>query len=148
MIINGLERETVVYIIDSKTNKIAYLKKNRPKIPQIHNKLLGWGGKFEPEDNNSSTNCAIRELEQELNLKIEKEQLEKRGHIYIFNKKITVFLTEIDINIPEGYIKNEGELIYKPKSYQLRFPNEFPKGDVPMLNKLYFSNEFFEIRND
>jgi len=140
-------REAVVYLVDSKMHEVFYLLKDCfGKAPHLHDKLVGWGGRMETVDSNSIIDCAIRELEEELGLSFKKEELSARGQIFRPDRTVAVFTSILDKRLEEKYIENEGIGIYKPKDYHLTNPKKFLESDIEMLNKLYSTDDYFEIK--
>lgn len=148
--------QVVVYLIDKSKNKVLYLKKKHgPK--RVVGKLLGFGGKIEKEDisnNLLDTLCktARRELKEEIEKPLQKSFFNEKpnfvyqGRIFVNGFVVYVLKLESKLKIPECVIKDEGKLVYKPINYHRTSPKDFPMGEVEMLDKLYFTNEFFEER--
>ena len=80
----------VLHFIDPNTNELYLLKKDKPSMPHLHNKLVGFGGKI--EENETPHEALIREIKEELDLEINEEDLILRGVLYdAFNAKVFVF---------------------------------------------------------
>jgi hypothetical protein len=137
----------VVYIINPLTQQVLYLKKNHgPKI--ILNKLIGFGGLIEESDKvqdkfqtiiNATRRELKEELEEPLNKKLfaENHVFDYYGKIKIDNGILHILKTELNYTIQETNIPKEGELMYKPLDYHRSQPEDFPLGDVELLDKLF-----------
>ena len=146
--------KVVVYLIDTEKNQVLYLRKNHgPK--RVKGKLLGFGGDVEDKDKDSDLfnticNAARRELNEEIEMPLKKQFFSDKpefiyqGRIFVNKFIIHVLKLEGKFNIPQCTIKKEGELLYRPINYHTTSYDEFPEGEVEMLDKLFFSNEFFE----
>ena len=134
----------VVYLIDKDTNEFYYLKKNRPNIDWLHNKLIGWGGEIETFEDKYE--CAIRELKEELSLDIKKEKLSYRGKFHNANNGIVYVMTYyLEERLKEGKIENEGVAYYKSFNHHHKNPAEFPKNNYLIIDKILNNEEVFDI---
>lgn len=150
------DERVVVYLIDKNSNQVCYLRKNHgPKF--LIDKLVGFGGKIEPEDLDKDKttmilNAVKRELKEEiednLGINIDLKNLEfiYQGILYEDNIVVHILKAIISVKIPQGLIRSEGEIIYKPITYHQTNSSEFPPNDKHWLNKLFFTNKFFEYR--
>jgi len=141
-------KEFVVLHILHPTKKLVYmLKKDRPNMPQLHNKWVGFGGSVEEFDADIY-NATIREIEEELNIKLRKNDLKLRGFLFDSknNHKVWIFITNYNKILKEGEIKGEGVAKYLPFDYFNKHPEEFPWGNLHYLDKLLNSDKEIEVR--
>ncbi len=138
-----MKNYVVIYIIYS--NQVYYLRKVKGKINKLDNKLVGLGGKIEKNEDIYQT--SIREIQEEMNLEILEEDLNYRGILYEVDEDKTIhfFTLKVDKRIKEMSIENEGNTKYYPLNYHNKFPQEFPKGDVEILNLLFKKKSFFKV---
>ena len=134
----------VIYLIDEITSEVYYLKKNRPRMKSIHNKLVGWGGKI--ENNETPIQASIREVKEELNLDLLENKIVKQGEFYDeIGEYISVCKYYLNNRLKEGLIENEGIASYKPKYYHKLHPEEFPEINLQFQDLILFSDKKFKL---
>jgi hypothetical protein len=146
--------QSVVYLLSpdlDNPDKVLYLHKNKPKEP-THQKLIGWGGNFEKDDNAFS--CSLRELEEEIersfdiNLGLNLEDLVLQGVLVRHDLRRIIYIIKAPLNIqvPEEEVFNEGKAIYKTIDFHLKQENKkhFLSNDLEFLDNLFFSKKYFE----
>ncbi len=139
-----MQEFVVVYLIDRNTDEVYYLKKDRPHMKWIHDKLVGWGGKLEKGE--SIKQAAIREIKEELGLDLDESELILQGEfIDGIGGKVYVMKYFLDERLPEGVVGGEGEAYYKSKDYHKQYPEEFPRGNLEFESILLFSDDRFNI---
>lgn len=127
--------------------------KKKKKIPKLCNKLNGFGGKYNPIiDGNDIQNTMIRELDEELKLKEQDlVNLIRQGEIYDTELSNIIYVYKFSFpNAPQFdgiVVENEGPARFLPIDYHKHPKNSgmFLREDLPMLDKLLFSDEEFCI---
>jgi len=154
-----MEEFVVLYILYpnlENPKEVLYLKKeSKEKAPKIiWDKLVGIGGKIEKIDGKNEKRifaATRREIQEELGIRFEKNHtIIYCGKVYRKEQDIIIYFlkTFLEEKISPKYIENEGKCNYFPINYHQKNPKEFPQGDVKILDKIFFSNEFFnEIIN-
>lgn len=137
--------QSVIYLISS-GNKVLYLHKLKSSEP-THDKLIGWGGKFDEGDDVFS--CSIRELREELSLgRQDYEDLLLQGVLIRHDLKRIVYIlkSQLKRKIVERDVFNEGKAVYKPIKFHQNSENlgYFMENDLYFLDILFFSNDEFE----
>ena len=143
-----MRNETLVYIINKEKKKVLLIYKKRGFGK---GKWNGVGGKVEEDE--SIEDGAIREIEEEIGIKVDKEKLQKRGILLFYNEDTHnkrregivghVFI----VNEYEGKVKESDEA--KPKWWNLTaLPyNEMWEDDVLwlpyLINGNYVIGEFY-----
>ena len=140
-----MSKFVAVFFIDSKTGEVCYLLKDKPNMPFLHEKLTGFGGHIEPKDK-TPLDALVREIKEELDLEIPKEQYFRQGKFYDkYDNLVYVFKCKLNFRIPEEYIEDEGQVVYKPKGYFRSNPEKFVLGNPEFLEHLLYSNEEFIV---
>lgn len=136
----------VVYFLHKPTKTIYYLLKDRPSVAKIHNKYLGWGGEVESQDLDLLDTC-VREIKEELNLSIGREQFANIGIMTELdvNRVIHFYKVELDEKLPEGHIENEGHVKYMSFNHHKKNPEQFPAGDTILLDTLIQDKPFTRV---
>ena len=136
----------VVYILDESSQEVYYLRKEKPAFPHLHQKLLGFGGRRENRDEDFHE-TAIRELEEELHLQVEKNDLIFRGVLWDSkeNDLVYIFLLPYEKRLQEGYIKGEGDARYYSYTYHRSHPQDFCSGSLKFLDDLFFSEKKIKV---
>lgn len=141
-----MEKFVVIYFMFPKTKEIFYLIKDRPKIPHLHNKHLGFGGKV--EGNESSEEAIIREVKEEINFDIDKSKLIAQGILYDYvrNREIHIFKMYFDKKIfEEGIIEGEGMGVYRGYDFHRNFPETQVDSNYLVIDKLIESDKVFRV---
>ena len=133
-------------ILNSDKTKVFYCHKNKPSIPYFHGKVMAWGGHVESFDKDNFA-ALIRELKEELDLDVIKEDLTFRGTFYDEKRKHKVdFFTLINNNLKEQYVENEGFGKWEPINLHQKHPEKFLETNLDILDKIFSSSEIFKIR--
>ena len=135
----------VLYILSPDEDEVYYLRKNKPKVELIHNKLVGFGGKIEKTDK-SKFQALKREIKEELDLDTDEfSRIDYRGY---FSEegfgKVYVYLGYLDYKLDEGHIKGEGEAKYYPIDYYKKNKTDFAKDDPIFLEELFTTDNLIE----
>ena len=141
-----MEKFVVIYFLFPKTKEIFYLIKDRPKIPHLHMKYLGFGGKV--EGNETYEDAIIREVKEELDFDLEKNKLIYQGILYnvVRNREIHIFKIYFDKKIfKEGIIEGEGIGVYKDYKFHKSFPEKVVDTNLLFFDKLIQGDEFFKV---
>lgn len=141
-----MEKFVVIYFLFPKTKEIFYLIKDRPKIPHLHNKYLGFGGKVEKDE--SEEDAIIREVKEELDFDIDKSKLIAQGILYDYvrNREIHIFKMYFDNKIfKEGVIEREGFGVYKNYTFHKENPETQVDSNYLVIDRLIESDKAFKV---
>ncbi len=141
-----MEKFVVIYFLFPKTKEIFYLIKDRPKIPHLHMKHLGFGGKVEKDE--SEEDAIIREVKEELDFEIDKSKLIHQGILvdYVRNREIHIFKMYFDEKIfKEGIIEGEGVGVYKNYTFHKENPETQVDSNYLVIDRLIESDKAFKV---
>ena len=141
-----MDKFVVIYFLFPKTKEIFYLIKDRPKIPHLHMKHLGFGGRVEEKE--TWEGAVIREVKEELDFNLDIKKLIHQGILfdYVRNREIHIFKMYLDKKVfKEGVIENEGWGVYKSYTFHKEHPETQVDSNYLVLDRLIKSEEWFTV---
>ncbi len=136
-------RLTTLCYIENDRDEYLMLHRTKKKNDQSHDKWLGVGGKFEPDE--SPEECMLREVKEETGLELSEYSF--RG-IVTFVSEVweTEYMNIFTAKYPGGALAdcNEGELMWIPKSELMQL--QLWEGDRIFLKHLIEHDDFFSLK--
>lgn len=136
-------RLTTLCYIENDRDEYLMLHRTKKKNDQSHDKWLGAGGKFEPDE--SPEECMLREVKEETGLELSEYSF--RGIVtFVSETWETEYMNIFTAKYPGGELAdcNEGELMWIPKSELMQL--QLWEGDRIFLKHLIEHDDFFSLK--